>query len=76
MKIEMPRGILPASKLYQTINCALSELDLRGEDEQVTRAMAIVTEAFLLHEAGREITVAALVEKAERVLTEEAREEE
>jgi len=52
-------------ELCQTINAALAELDLRGRDPQITKAMAMVHEAFVLHADGRRVTVAKLILKAE-----------
>ncbi|MGR3914800.1 MAG: hypothetical protein OD918_09880 [Gammaproteobacteria bacterium] len=56
--------------LCQLINSALAELDLRGRDAQVTRAMAIVTEAFRLHANGRPVDVAKLLSTAEQAVAE------
>ncbi|WP_424947654.1 hypothetical protein [Candidatus Spongiihabitans sp.] len=58
------------AKLFTSITAALAELDLRGEDQQVTRAMAIVTEAFLLQSNGRRVMPDALLAKANEVVDE------
>jgi len=55
------------AKLANTINAALAELDLKGNDAQVTKAMTIVTEAFSRYEEGRPATVDELVAKADSV---------
>jgi len=39
--------------LASTILAALAKLDQKGTDEQITRAMTIVFEAFRLHVAKR-----------------------
>ena len=54
-------------KLGNAITAALTQLDLRGEDPQVTRAMAIVTEAFLIHSKGRRVTPEALLAKSNEI---------
>lgn len=59
-----------AAKLAATINAALAELDLKGDDAQVTKAMTIVTEAFFRYAEGRAATVDALIAKADSVVDE------
>jgi len=56
-----------AAKLAGTINAALAELDLKGDDERITKAMAIVAEAFFRYEKGHAMTVDALIAKANSV---------
>lgn len=55
------------AKLAATINAALAELDLKGNDAQVTKAMTIVTEAFFRYEKGQVATVDELIAKADSV---------
>ena len=54
-------------ELGQTIHSTLAELDLRGTDEQVTKAMTIVNEGFSLHMKGQPVTAEKLLAKAEKV---------
>lgn len=58
------------AELAATINAALAELDLKGRDAQITKAMTIVTEAFFHYEKGRAATVDALIAKADSVVDE------
>lgn len=60
----MNAGNCDTTELGNAITAALTQLDLRGEDPQVTRAMAIVTEAFLIHSKGRRVTPEALLAKS------------
>ena len=59
-----------AAELGDTINAALAELDLKGDDQRITKAMAIVTEAFSRYAKGRAVTVAELIAKANFVVDE------
>lgn len=52
------------TQLANTINIALAELNLKGCDRQITKAMTIVTEAFSRYNEGRLATTAELVAKA------------
>lgn len=53
-----------AAKLANTINAALAELDLKGCDRQITKAMTVVTEAFVRYQEGRLVTADELISKA------------
>jgi len=61
--------------LAATINAALAELDLKGEDERVTKAMTIVAEAFSRYEGGRPATVDELVAEADSVVAQNREDE-
>ncbi len=66
----MNTNLKDTAKLINTINAALAALDLKGSDQQITRAMTIVTEAFLLYKEGRFPTTTELISKAEAVADE------
>ena len=57
-------------ELGQTIHSTLAELDLRGTDEQVTKAMVVVHEAFSRHMQGLPVTAEKLLAKAGEVAVE------
>lgn len=63
----MNTGIKDAAELGGTINAALAELDLKGGDQRITKAMAMVTEAFSRYAKGRAVTVAELIAKADAI---------
>lgn len=66
----MNANLKNTAELIDTINAALAELDLRGRDKQITRAMTIVTEAFSLYASGNSVTTYALISKANAVVDE------
>lgn len=61
--------------LAATINAALAELDLKGEDARVTKAMTIVAEAFSRYADGRPATVDELVAEADSVVAQNREDE-
>jgi len=61
--------------LAATINAALAELDLKGEDERVTKAMTIVAEAFSRYADGCPATVDELVAEADSVVAQNREDE-
>lgn len=66
----MNTGMKDAAELGGTINAALAELDLKGGDQRITKAMAIVAEAFSRYAKGRAVTAAELIAKADFVVDE------
>ena len=59
------------NKLSAAIKSAIAELDLNCQDERITKAMAIVHEAFLLHTKGSSITADILLRKARQISKEQ-----
>ena len=59
-----------STELFNAIYQALSDLDPKGYDKQITRSMAIVYEAFSLYAKGDAITSHGLVQKANEVVNE------
>lgn len=59
-----------STELFNVIYQALSDLDPKGYDKQITRSMAIVYEAFSLYAKRDTITSHGLVQKANEVVNE------
>jgi hypothetical protein len=57
----MKQRISKDDALPSTILAALAELDQKGTDEKITRAMSIVFEAFRLHATKRSFSAEDLL---------------